>query len=506
MKRLILLIITVIPMLLLNAQDITDGLRYSIDDLNGSARFNALSGAFGSLGGDLTAMTINPAGSAIFLNNFSSASFSVSDIKNDASYFNSTSGTSDSDINVNQAGVVFVFTNSNEESSWKKFSIGINYNSMKNYDDELLVNGTGNTSIGEFFLVQAQGIPLELLQLQNGETVSDLYSYLGETQGTKTQNAFLGYQAFLFDPLFPEDPENTQYISNIAPGNFNHEYIYVSKGFKGKYTINFASQITDNFYFGINLNTYSIDYDQGTYLYESNSNQGSLVNKVGFENNLYVVGNGFSTQIGAIAKLAESFRVGITYDSPTWLSISEETYQNLESERTIDDQVINEFIDPRVINVFEEYDLRTPGKLSASAAYIFGKHGLLSFDYSYKDFSNIKFSPSNDPHFISLNNAIENSYQGASSYRIGGEYRLNTVNLRGGYLYKESPYKDETIMGDLNGFSLGAGINLGDYAFDFSYSRTQQDRMHQMYTIGLTDSAMIESTTNNFVFTINYNL
>ena len=252
MKRLIFLIITVVPMLYLNAQDVTDGLRYSFDDLNGSARFNALSGAFGSLGGDLTAMTINPAGSAIFLNNFSSASFSITDLKNDASYFNTATNSSKSDINVNQAGVVFVFTNSNEESSWKKFSIGINYNLMKNYDDELFIKGIGNTSIGEFFLSQAQGIPLDLLQLQNGETISNLYSYLGENYGTKAQNAFLGYQAFLFDPIFPDNPESTQYISNIANGNFNHEYIYVSRGFKGKYTINFATQITDHLYFGIN--------------------------------------------------------------------------------------------------------------------------------------------------------------------------------------------------------------------------------------------------------------
>ena len=506
MKRLIFLIITVVPMLYLNAQDVTDGLRYSFDNLNGSARFNALSGAFGSLGGDLTAMTINPAGSAIFLNNFSSASFSITDLKNDASYFNTATNSSKSDINVNQAGVVFVFTNSNEESSWKKFSIGINYNLMKNYDDELFINGIGNTSIGEFFLSQAQGIPLDLLQLQNGETISNLYSYLGENYGTKAQNAFLGYQAFLFDPIFPDNPESTQYISNIANGNFNHEYIYVSRGFKGKYTINFATQITDHLYFGINLNTYSIDYDQGTYLYESNSNQGSLVNKVGFENNLYVLGNGFSTQVGAIAKITESFRVGLTYDSPTWMSISEETFQNLESERTIEDQVINEFIDPRVINVFEEYDLRTPGKISASAAYIFDKKGLLSFDYSHEDFSKIKFSPSNNPHFINLNNAIKNTLNGASSYRIGGEYRIKTISLRGGYMFKESPYKNDTIMGDINGFSLGTGINLGDYTFDFSYSRTQQDRMQQLYNIGLTDNAMVDSTINNFVFTINYNL
>jgi hypothetical protein len=493
-------------MLILKAQDITDGLRYSLDDLKGTARFTALSGAFGALGGDLTAMTINPAGSAIFLNNFSSVTFSVSDIKNDAHYFNTSTGSSETDINVDQAGVVFVFVNSNTESAWKKFSIGLNYNSANNFDNELLINGVGNKSIGSFFTAQAQGIPLELLQLRNGESISDLYSYLGETQGTVAQNAFLGYQGYLFDPLFPDDPSSSQYVSNIASGRFNQEYYLISKGFKGKYTINFASQITDRFYLGINFNTYSIDYDQGSYLYESNSNPGSIVNKVGFENNLYVYGNGFSTQIGGIAKITESFRIGLTYDSPTWLTINEETYQTLETQRTVEEQVINEFIDPNVINIYEEYDLKTPGKIVASAAYIFGKQGLLSFDYSYQDFSTIKFSPSNDQHFIALNQNIKNNLKASSSYRMGAEYRIKDFRLRGGYMFEESPYKDKNLQGDLNGFSLGAGVHLGDYSFDFSYSRTQQDRNQQLYSIGLTDRALVNTVTNFFVFSINYNL
>jgi hypothetical protein len=506
MKRFLFFIIVVFLVLNLKAQDITDGLRYSIDDLSGTARFTALSGAFGALGGDLTAMTINPAGSAIFLNNFSSATFSVSNIKNDANYFNTSRGSSETDINVDQAGVVFVFVNSNIESAWKKFSIGINYNTVKNYDNELLINGVGNKSIGNFFTTQAQGIPLELLQLRNGESISDLYSYLGENQGTNAQNAFLGYQGYVFDPLIPDDPTNNKYISNIAPGIFNQEYYLISKGFKGKYTINFATQITDRFYLGINFNTYSLDYDQGTYLFETNSNQGSRVNKIGFENNLYVYGNGFSTQIGGIVKVTESFRVGLTYDSPTWFNIYEETYQTLETQRTLDEQVINEFIDPMVINVYEKYDLRAPGKVAASVAHIFGKQGLLSFDYSYQDYSTIKFSPSYDPHFITVNQNIKDNLTASSSYRLGAEYRIKNFKLRGGYMFEESPYKDKNIQDDLSGFSFGTGVHLGNYSIDFSFSRTQQERNHQLYSIGLTDKALIETYRNNYILSINYNL
>ena len=53
-----------------------------------------------------------------------------------------------------------------------------------------------------------------------------------------------------------------------------------------------ASQFQNNLYLGLNLNSHFIEYDRTTYLYESNSNAGSLVNEVGFENNLHATGTG----------------------------------------------------------------------------------------------------------------------------------------------------------------------------------------------------------------------
>ena len=42
----------------------------------GSARFQSMGGAFGALGGDLSAININPAGSAVFIDNQYELSFS----------------------------------------------------------------------------------------------------------------------------------------------------------------------------------------------------------------------------------------------------------------------------------------------------------------------------------------------------------------------------------------------------------------------------------------------
>ena len=107
MKRITFLLITVLTVTVINAQNITDGIRYSTDALNGTARFNALSGAFGALGGDLSSIDINPASSAILIINTSSVSFSVNHKKNKASYINTKTNDSDTELNFNQPRSVF---------------------------------------------------------------------------------------------------------------------------------------------------------------------------------------------------------------------------------------------------------------------------------------------------------------------------------------------------------------------------------------------------------------
>ena len=127
MKRLLILIIGVISMPILNAQSISDVVRYSDTDIQGTARFRAMAGAFGALGGDMSAVSLNPAGSAIF--NTSHAAFTLSNDESDnqAAYFGSPFASSESNLDFGQAGGVFVFNNMNDNDPWRKVVIGIAY-------------------------------------------------------------------------------------------------------------------------------------------------------------------------------------------------------------------------------------------------------------------------------------------------------------------------------------------------------------------------------------------
>lgn len=507
MKKLNLLFIAVLTMSYSMAQDITDAVRYSLDDIHGTARFRAMSGAFGALGGDLSAVSVNPAGSSVFTLSQASVSISHAGLKNNINYFNGLSSSSDSKFDLNQTGVAFVFNNMNPDSPWKKFALSVAYDKVANFEDSWSVKGTNTNgnSIGDYFLGYAQGLRLDQISALDNESLATAYSEIGRLYGFNHQQAFLGFESYIIDPDRDSD-DNTLYYSNINGTNFDQAYSYAATGFNGKISFNASTQYGDNLYIGLNLNSHFINYDKFTDLQERNNNANSLVREVRFQNGLSTTGNGFSFQLGAIAKVNEALRVGFTYNSPTWYTISEDTTQYLGTIRDEAGSSATQIIDPNTVNVYPDYKLQSPGKITGSLAYIFGNDGLISFDYSRKDYGNTKFKPTSDSYFASQNEAMGNALRSASTYRVGGEYRYEQLSFRAGYRFEESPYENDAFYGHLNGFSVGLGYNFGGAKLDFAYDHAKRDYNHQLYAVGLIDASQIESKNSNFTLTLSFNL
>lgn len=501
MKKLFLFI-GIISMPFLNAQDITDALRYSQQDILGTARFRGMSGAFGALGGDLSALQINPAGSAIFLNSYGSVTLSTNQINNDATYFNTSNSTNTNNVNFNQIGAVFIYNN-NSSSGVNKLSLSIVYDQTSDDANDFFLSGRSSNSIDNLFLSEAQGTPLSLISRRSGETVNDLYSFLGENEGYSAQQAFLGHEAFIIEANDINNPDNTSYFSNVAPGVFDQEYFYESTGLNGKFSLNGGAQINQNLYIGINLNSHFINFDRVTEFFEGNNNTGSNVNEIIFTNRLSTIGAGFSAQVGGIAKISQMIRLGASFESPTWHYIEEETVQRIE---TLNDANRRTVVNPNVINIFPEYKLRTPAKATGSIAFLFKQQGLISLDYSYKDYTTTELSSDEGGNFANLNQEIENNLQGSSTIRIGTEWKYDRWSFRGGYSFEESPYKNELIMGDKTGFSIGAGYDFGKFKLDVAYDYTQQEREEQFYSnSAFTNFAVIDTYIDSLTFTFSTN-
>lgn len=512
MKKLQLLCIGLLSMSTIYGQDISDALRYSQDNIQGTARFRALSGAFGALGGDMSAVNINPASSAVFSQSHASFSLANSELTNNTQYFNGKGSINDSNFDLAQGGASFVFKNTSN-SPWKKFSIGVAFDRTNNHDDSWFAVGTNtnsnnfNNTISSYFFDYANGLRLDEISAFPNETIDQAYVNIGNDLGFAHQQAFLGYESFILQPEVDSD-DNTSYLLNVAEGNFNHDYTYLSTGYNGKIAVNLATQYGDDLFLGVNLNSHFIDYDRSTLLFEDNNNSGSIINFAEFENNLSTRGSGFSFQLGGILKLSNEFRVGLTYDSPTWYTIEEETSQYLytESDNGFENDGNFDFaeINPQVTNIYPSYRLQTPSRFTGSAAYVFSNKGLISFDYSTKNYGATKFKPEND--FTGLNADVSDILTTAATYRLGGEYKHKQFSFRGGYRFEESPYIDGVTVGDLTGFSLGFGYNFGNTKLDITYDKWERTDQTPLYNIGLVDAATIDRQNSNITLTLGFNI
>jgi hypothetical protein len=499
----------------IHSQGISDALRYSQDNLNGTARFSAMSGAFGALGGDLSSLNINPAGSAIFSNNQMAVTLSNNSTKNNSNYVGTTSSDSNNSFDLNQAGGVFIFKTQDPKNDWKKISLAINYDKTNNFDNALFSEGTNpENSVADYFLSYANqngGQSLSNFQLQPNETISDLYSYLGSNAnlGFGTQQAFLGYQGYIINPIDGTNLNNTLYTSNVpSGGNYYQKNSISANGYNGKLSFNAATSYKDKIYLGINLNSHFTDYTQSSSFYEDNDTPLTseyTVSKLRFDNYLHTYGTGFSFQIGAIAKASKEIRLGLAYESQTWYILNDELSQNLSAVRSktgandTDDRV-----NPEVTNIYAPYKLQSPSKWTGSFAYIFGKIGLVSIDYAIKDYSNTQFKPKNE--FSNTNTSMANLLNQSGEFRIGGEYKIDAWSLRAGYRFEQSPYKDKNTMGNLTGFSSGIGYNFGATKLDLSYTATHRDSNQFFFNRGFSEGADINTTTNTITATLLFEL
>lgn len=508
MKKTVLYLITCLAAVTAQAQEpgTSSALRYAIDDTQGTARYRAMSGAFGAVGGDMSSLNVNPAGSAILSNNTASGTLTNYNSSKTSMYFDGKNSDNTSTIDLNQLGGAFVFFNTKEKSDWQKFVLAVNYENTNDYENNVFYQGTNpNRSISDYFAAfangpgSAAGVPQSSL---TGLDYTEL-SFVG-------QQAWLGYQSYIINPAGADS-----YVSNAPAGSFYNENLFASTGYNGKVAINLASSYRDKLFFGVNFNVHFTDYTESSLVYESNTSANNsdrpTLYSIDFQNDMHTYGSGFSMNLGVIAKLTNDLRLGLAYETPTWYRLTDELTQTLFTTYNTgpDDANPNQdgsfVFNEDLITIYPEYKLQTPGKITGSLAYIFGKKGLISIDYALKDYSSMKFRPKDDNYFSTLNTAMADELTTASELRIGAEYRVKQISLRGGYRFEQSPYKNETTMGDLSSISAGLGYNFGDSRLDLAFTHTQRD-YYQSLLSRYTDAAKVQNKMNNLTlsYTLNF--
>ncbi|HEY9168026.1 MAG TPA: outer membrane protein transport protein [Lutibacter sp.] len=445
MKKLYLVITLMCFGYILKAQTLgynDIGVLFSKENITGTARYNAMSGAFGALGGDLSAMEINPAGAAVFLTSEFAISLNNRNLKTNVGFYGNKTQFENDFTNLSQVGGVFVFRGYSSNSEWSNIALGFNYSIANDFENFWIAEGNSGFA------------PL-----------TDFY-----------------------DPDVVYGLAENQYFENFTDGK------------NRKYSFTFAAQHKDNLFLGASITTYDVENYQRTLTEEYNNDGGGNTLDVSSRQELLTYGNGVSFNFGAILKPNENIRLGLAYQSPVWYTLSEDFVEYDENVYKNDVLYTSEYSG---VNTFD-YKLRTPSKVTGSFAYIFSTNGLISVDYSYKNYSNIELS---DGNFIDENRAFSTNLEGVGELRLGTEWRFDNFSFRGGYHYENSPYKNAISSDNLEGFSLGAGYKFRGGKFDIAYQNSSKTAPYNFYPqSNQVDSAELNFDTSIFTATLVLNL
>ncbi len=475
MRKILFTILSVSLFCYTNAQTEIDALRYSQNDIVGTARFSAMAGAYGALGADFTTLSYNPAGLGFY--QFSELSFTPSFCDNiSTTYFGGDRNVDDKlDANCSNLGYVVSSPKNNEE--WKRINLAFGYNRLSNYNKRTYISGeNSNSSMIDNFVNNAQNL-----------TINNLNSF----------TELLAWETYLFD-LVDDTIDNGNYISDLVSAlNKKQEKQITSKGSSGEYVFSAGTSFEDKIYLGATIGIPSIDYyENSTYTESEFIDTSAHLQSFDYSEELSTTGRGYNLKVGIIARLNDWIRIGGALHSPTFYDMEEE--YNTAMTAVWNDTLGTKY-DSSPFGYFD-YELKTPWKAIGSVALNIKKQGLISADIEIIDYASAQYN-SDTYKFSEENDLINSTYTKAINIRMGGEMKYKPFRIRAGYALYGTPYKDNAEL-EKKSYSFGLGMDRGHLFADFAYIFSEGSDEHFMYSADLVDAATITTTQHNFLVTI----
>jgi len=454
----------------LYAQYTSDVLRFSQPEIGASARFKGLGGAQTALGGDISSLSGNPAGLGFFTKSEFTLTPEFTNSKVGSEYLGNNLSDKKSKAGINQVGVVFYSPvnkpkGSDLNSGWVSLNFGIGYNKTNNFNTSISYGGKNpKSSMADYFADLAGSTP-------TGSLVS----------GSLEKMAYDNY-------LIEYDPSG--YFPTTALNN-NQQNIITRSGSQSEVNIGMAGNYENKLYLGLSLGLTNINYTSDLAYSENGNNLTYAGQEPDFLNGTYsfgynsiqqTKGNGINAKLGLIYKPVNEFRLGLSFVTPTWYSLTDNYSENLNTTfKRANGSTIPEYTNP-LSSYNSEYSLRTPYKVSGGAAYILGNSGLITADVEYVDYSSIHFSSDFASEETNTNRDIAALYKGNFNYRAGIEFKVvENFMLRGGYSYAGTPYKNLDFT--TQSYSGGLGYRFDNYYLDVTYRHTKWDSTNSPYTI-----------------------
>ena len=438
------------------AQDSYDAQNFANSDLNGTARFVAMGGALGALGGDVSVMSTNPAGTGLYRG--SDAAVSLSGVFTGSGAM----GHDGSRMSLDQGGVLIAFDMDKPTNQGLQFvNFGVNYQKKRNY----LFNQTTDIDNLGFYSQTYQIADLCNYAYANGYwngTMADMSAIKNGVHGGILKEDENGYSGL---------PSSKAYFEKATFGaNIQAD-------------VNLSFNISDQFFVGASIGVYDLDYSRESFYQEA----GTDGNNYDFTNWYKTEGDGFDVKLGFICRPIEEspFRFGVTVHTPIWYRLTDANDSYLYYN--------NEYVSYGS-NAEYDYRFRTPWKFGVSLGHTVGKNFAIGAEYEFQDLGSMHYSEVdgyNSDYFRNMNKITEKTLRGQHTLKVGAEFKpIDEFSLRVGYNFVSSPFKkdafrtigydgpytetDYTNWGAINRFTVGLGYRYKGGYVDLTYQYQAQ--------------------------------
>ena len=483
MKKVLYLCILVFAGSPLIAQVPEDAIRMSWNAPSGTARQQAIGGAMGSLGGEITSLYVNPAGLGFFKTSefVLTPSFSISNGKsNYLGNFSSANG--ENRFNLGTTGFVFGSVG-NRQSRWSNKAFSIAISRTANFNGRSFYQGINDySSFSETFAEEfsQSGLPIDVVlytaPLSLGTKLAN-YALLIDTLTVNGNTEVIGL------------PQRSAILHN-TDAVLNQEKDIQTKGGITELALGYAANMDDRIYIGGSLGIPIVNYQRTSTLRESDASgdTDNDFNYASYREEYSSSGVGINAKLGVIFKPANQIRAGLSIHSPTLYGLREKTIGRMEVDLegyprdpglivADADSIYTQF----GANIPEyRFDLVSPWKFLISGSYFFTESedvsqqkGFVTADIEYVTHGSSRFSSADqtgdNEYFRMVNEGVKYAYKGAFNFRAGGELKFNTFMTRLGFAWYGKPYDDKELKASRMNISGGLGYRDKGIFIDLAY-------------------------------------
>jgi hypothetical protein len=506
MKRIFLLILLG-SSLNMYAQEPEDGLRLSWFVPNGTARSNALGGAMGSLGGDLSSNHINPAGLGFYKSSelLLTPRFLVQ--SNKSSYIGTITNSNDNKLKLGSIGVVFA--DGLKKRNWTSTAFSITFNQIADYNNQVSFKGKNNfSSYSEKYL--------EELVHDQADTNAALNNYIFGSS--------LAFRTYLVDTTAASNGAVNGYQSlvPISTGVLQ-DYYAVTSGSYNELAFGWGGNMQDKLYLGASIVMPFMNYNRLTTYSETDLLNNPNNQFGGFEVNEYFSSKawGVGAKLGIIYKPVSYLRLGFAVQTPQLMTFRDKLSVNMITNtesyagtQTASSDELNDGF-PGI----REYTIATPTRLTFSSSYFFAAPnkptqplGFVSADIEFVNYAGTRYfsntyDEASTDYYNSLNATIRAIYKNNINFKLGSEIKLNpNWMLRAGTAFYGSPYKDESIKASHWTISGGIGYRTNKHFIDFTVVNTTTKDAIFPYRLNDKPNTYANYTGNRLMFNIGYGI